>query len=399
LFKEKPAKQDKNTRKQRPRSAYVEDAPDVDTGNTISIVQPPPEAPPPPPAVPEQPDVNVFDFLVAEDTPKASKVPLVPGSLDGASESKRKSEYTPSIVGSEVQRKTKTKKHDPDYEERGFSYGADPIPTIKEKRQPTTEKKERPKVEYFTPAPKPKDLHMELSSMNGEYGDDEGKTTKKSTDKKRKRHQVEDLDLSTLRRPSQQADTIMSDAPAPGLHSGLTGGLGRLLSKHKFPPSPDYKNGDPEPPSPVKRSKQPQTLVVKDRGRKPPSSSTLVRVSKRRTSDESRPRKHRRSHRHHEDSQNDRERPKGKAIEYRTTLQGDDSQQLVLYKSRAELFMSFVTKGPESQSGYSMHKALKRYHREREDQGSGTGRADEEKELWKSLRLKRNERGELVVFV
>jgi cell growth-regulating nucleolar protein len=55
-----------------------------------------------------------------------------------------------------------------------------------------------------------------------------------------------------------------------------------------------------------------------------------------------------------------------------------------------------VRKGPESEKGYSINKALKRWHR---DVGSGSGsKHDEEKELWKSLRLKRNERGEVVVF-
>jgi len=58
-----------------------------------------------------------------------------------------------------------------------------------------------------------------------------------------------------------------------------------------------------------------------------------------------------------------------------------------------------VTKGPESETGCSMNKALKRYHREREEQNLGLGKAEEEKELWKSLRLKKNERGEIVVII
>jgi cell growth-regulating nucleolar protein len=65
-------------------------------------------------------------------------------------------------------------------------------------------------------------------------------------------------------------------------------------------------------------------------------------------------------------------------------------------RARAEAFLSVVRKGPESEKGYSINKALKRWHR---DVGSGSGpKHDEEKELWKSLRLKRNERGEVVVF-
>ena len=69
-----------------------------------------------------------------------------------------------------------------------------------------------------------------------------------------------------------------------------------------------------------------------------------------------------------------------------------------MYRTRAELFLSFVTKGPESESGCSVNKALKRYHRERGDMGLGLGKAEEEKELWRAVRLRRNERGEVVVM-
>ncbi|KAK5110038.1 hypothetical protein LTR16_005669, partial [Cryomyces antarcticus] len=59
---------------------------------------------------------------------------------------------------------------------------------------------------------------------------------------------------------------------------------------------------------------------------------------------------------------------------------------------RAALFMSFVNKGPDSKRGCSINKALKRYHRE-------VGKDDEEeKALWRSLRLRRNSRGEIVLF-
>merc|ERR1712093_618142 len=47
----------------------------------------------------------------------------------------------------------------------------------------------------------------------------------------------------------------------------------------------------------------------------------------------------------------------------------------------------------------SMNKALKRYHRERAATNTGLGKAVEEKELWRSLRMKKNERGEIVLFL
>ncbi len=330
--------------------------------------------------------MNVFDFLIAEDTPNSSNV-----SLGGSQEQMRMVEHAPPVfeagMHSSAEADSDDDIHEDDlheydqaFEENGYSYGTEPIPTIQQ-------------IEYKTPAPK--------SALNGSRDSifELDGAERKSTDKKRKRNQVEELDLTAARRPSQEKDEIMADAPPVVLHSGLTGGLNRLLSKSKFPPSPDYSGNEPSPLSPIKRTKQ---VALKGRGRK--ASSALVKIRKvsnssRRTSDESRPRKHHRSH--HEEAQPDRPRRKLKAIEYNSrppTLRDDSGQQLVLYRSRAELFMSFVTKGPESDTGCSINKALKRYHRERYELGLGLSKVEEEKELWKSLRLRRNERGEVVLL-
>merc|ERR1712093_492008 len=101
------------------------------------------------------------------------------------------------------------------------------------------------------------------------------------------------------------------------------------------------------------------------------------RVSSREHSEDRPKRKHRR---HREDS----DRPSRKMIEY---------------QPRAELLLSFINKGPDSERGVSMNKALKRYHRERAATNTGLGKAVEEKELWRSLRMKKNERGEIVLFL
>ena len=269
--------------------------------------------------------------------------------------------------------------YDQAYEENGYTYGTDPIPAGRKSKQ----------IEYQTPAPK----GLQNASRDTIYELD-GRDHR-STDKKRKRHHVEELDINAIRR-SQERDEVMAEAP-PILHSGLTGGLNRLLSKSKFPPSPEYSGNEPGSLSPVKRSK---TIIAKERGRK--GTTALVKIRKasssRRTSDESRPRKHHRSHRQSNgDEHSERPKRKLKTIDYHP--ERNDSQQLVVYRTRAELFLSFVTKGPESETGCSINKALKRYHREREEQNLGLGKADEEKELWKSLRLKKNERGEIVVIM
>lgn len=315
----------------------------------------------------------MFDFLVTEDTPNASKV-----SLGGSKEQMSIRANAPSVFAGELEG---DHEYDQAYEEQGYTYGTDPIPTVSKSRQ----------IEYQTPAPKSahnssRDTIYELDGRDH-----------RSTDKKRKRDHVAELDINAIRR-SQERDEAMADAP-PILHSGLTGGLGRLLSKSKFPPSPEYSGNEPSPLSPVKRSK---SVLSKERGRH--GSTALVKVRKasssRRTSDESRPRKHHRSQHRHSNGDDQSERPKRKlkAIEYHHPAQSD-SQQLVVYRTRAELFLSFVTKGPESETGCSINKALKRYHREREEQNLGMGKAEEEKELWKSLRLKRNEKGEIVVVI
>ncbi len=372
-----------------PRKAYVEDAPDADVGGgtALAIVDAPPEAPSPPSAVPSRPaePVNVFDFLVTEETPNTSKV-----SLGGSREQMSIRADAPSVFEAGPQSTGEVEgdhEYDQAYEENGYSYGADPIPIASKPKQ----------IEYQTPAPKTfhngsRDTVYELDGRDH-----------RSTDKKRKRHHVEELDINAIRR-SQERDEAMTDAPPLTLHSGLTGGLNRLLSKSKFPPSPEYSGNEPGSLSPVKRSK---TIIAKERGRN--GSTALVKgrkaaSSSRRTSDESRPRKHHRSSHHHSNGERDnsehRPKRKLKAIEYHHPMeQPNDSKQLVVYRTRAELFLSFVTKGPESETGCSMNKALKRYHREREEQNLGLGKAEEEKELWKSLRLKKNERGEIVVLI
>ena len=386
--------------KQRPLSAYVEDAPDIDASNAITIVDAPPAAPSPPtaghsqPPQPTQP-INVFDFLVNSETPKAtpnaSKV-----SLGGLDQSTRKGKHIPKEFADEHlhghQEKDMGAQDKGSYEERGYSYGEDPVPL----------KEDLPIVEYITPAPK------QRQKVTKDLAHDTQESQRKSSDKKRKRVHVEELDLTAARRPSQEPEIVMADAPPAILHSGLTGGLNRLLSKPNYPPSPEYSNGDPSPPSPAKRSKR--SVKEKAEGLSRGRNGALVKVRKRRSSDESRPRKHHRSHHsleHHSERTKQQkaieDRPKRKAIEYtpqnHRASDSQHQQQLVVYKSRAELFVSFVTKGPESEQGYSVHKALKRYHRERGELGlGGLGKGDEEKELFRNLRLKRNDRGEVVVF-
>ena len=335
--------------------------------------------------------MNVFDFLVTEETPNASRV-----SLGGSNEQMRMVDHAPSVFETAPQAIEPAITDDPmddEYDQNGFSYGTAPVRAAHI-------------TSYQTPAPKSRHQNGTRSPVY----ELSANPTSRSTDKKRKR-QVEELDLTQARRPSQELDEDMPDvafADPPILHSGLTGGLNRLLSKPHFPPSPSYSGGDANPPiihtiTPAKRTRS-TGEKEKDRSRgRAASSSALVRIRKvRRTSDESRPRKHHRSHRHgQEDHASEKAKKVLKSIEYPsqpTNGHGDSQNQLIVYRTRAELFMSFITKGPESENGCSLNKALKRYHRERGERGLGLGKAEEEKELWKSLRLRRNERGEIVLI-
>lgn len=308
----------------------------------------PPEAPTPPSAGNADGHVNVFDFLVANATPAASNVNLPQETALHLSEDTQlvRYDHEANAVLDIL-----------DDEDDGMvQYGTGPVPT-----------------NFETPAPK---------AARKKTKDSE-KDLKK--DKKRKRLHIE-------------TDQIMTDAP-PVLHSGLTGGLNRMMSRPgAFPPSPDYSGGDADqtPASPLKKSKHSKhgkggignsimAMIA------PP---TKVKSKKKRsaTSTTKKPRAR-------------LEAPKEqKLLEYRPGSKDKDSKdaensnQMILYKPRAEHFLSFVNKGPESERGCSMNKALKRFHRERSSSGHSLSKLMEEKELWRSLRLRKNEKGEIVLF-
>ncbi|KAF2033782.1 hypothetical protein EK21DRAFT_85941 [Setomelanomma holmii] len=455
LYKEKKPKgqhqkkdsaQQDNSQALTPHNAYVEDATEAD--NAIAIVDAPPRAPTPPPAAHslgyhEQAaieDYNVFDFLEPTDTPN------VPRTQEPIDESRMiedrqppayDEQYTPAI--SDVM-KFQLADDDETFAQTGFTYGDAPV-------RPSSERYDS----YTTPAPKPKHARTKSRDTDVET------TTKKKTDRKRKRNSPAELDMSLVR-AQEQRDTMMADAP-PMLHSGLTGGLNRLLARPEFPPSPedsgDYANS---PLSPMKRAKQGNSKALlraqrdyeaqqlkqrkadikeqmereekekkkekkakergRERDRKERQASTAlvkVRPKKRREDSNTEIRRIRRRQYSSSVSPPPRERQTMRAIEYNPSVSRSPSPngdgQLIVRPAghvvstntggdpRADLFMSFITKGPESERGMSVNKALKRYHRERQDhRDRAPSKGEEEKELWKNMRLKRNDRGEIVLF-
>ncbi|TQV99813.1 hypothetical protein V2A60_005249 [Cordyceps javanica] len=191
----------------------------------------------------------------------------------------------------------------------------------------------------------------------------------KDGDKKDKKRKRLHIDVA--------GDEEMTDAP-PVLHSGLTGNLKSLM---RFPPSPDYSGDAAEatPASPLKKSKH----------GKHGKSSILTRI----TGGSKKSKKSKEKKRHHRRSKSP------KQIEFNKDAAKTETEgQVILFKPCTDMFLSFVNKGPESGRGCSMNKALKRYHRERKSSGSAVSKVKDEKELWRNLRLRRNDRGEIVVF-
>jgi cell growth-regulating nucleolar protein len=293
----------------------------------------------------------------------------------------------------------------------GFSYGNAPVPSTFERYdswQNMTDSQAShslmPPPPYTTPGPRSERLDRKERKLE-------------KSDKKRKRGHVEDLDLSASKRPMSRGDDTMTDAPANGgngrvLHSGLTGGLTRLVTDPDF--YEDRIDAGPTPISPLKRSKHDKELKDARRKSSYTSYSTTKTASSRQNDDkhingrsrdrDSTSERHRhRSRRGSSSSPESRHRTtrkEYKAIEYPdrpSSVQPSATNQLVTYTSKAELFMSFITKGPDSERGCSINKALKRYHRERDVRGEE--KEDDDKDLWKSLRLRRNDRGEIVLFI
>ncbi|CAK3845653.1 lyar-type c2hc zinc finger [Lecanosticta acicola] len=381
-----------------PRGAYVEDAVDGDEMNAVAVIDVPPRAPTPPPAPEALPEnVNVFDFLVSDATPK--------GAVQAPSERRMLEHATP--YGNASQYSQYSNGNGSHYLQHGYSYGDAPLQSSLDRydswhnfdSQQTQASMAPPP--YVTPKPRKE------------------KKDKRGTEKsgsKRKRN-VDDLDLSSVKRPVSR-DEAMTDAPMTAgktLHSGLTGGLSKLITDPGF--YEDRIEAGPTPISPIKRNKREKEVKeVKEKvkeerrkssyvsswnGSKAPSSKHGARDRSRSPEASRHADKHRRSQREASFSSEDRSRvSRRKAIEYPDrpgSVQPSSSNQVVSYRSRAELFLSFINKGPESERGCSINKALKRYHRERDVRGED--KEEEDKELWKSLRLRRNSRGETVLFV
>ncbi|KAJ5951979.1 Zinc finger C2H2 LYAR-type [Penicillium vulpinum] len=456
LYKEKPQK---NKKGQNNQKQNANQNPNGRYQQALENAPPPPAPTPPPPGEVRTPapapanndkPVNVFDYLVAEESPNASKASVAEPKQQMQMHPNAKSVFEPSQSLTRVETNPNTddegKNYDIAYEENGFSYGAGNIPHSASPPNAST-------TEFVTPAPKKKERREKAPGTVSE--------------KKRKRGQAEvlstpggDVDTSMMEAPS----SIINNAGTPMLnHSGLTGGLNRMMRSQ----SPD---GDDSPEtsrrayqdtsSPIKRSRRNGKesngnsdaglgISMKNRagrlvssmfgGSAVSGSSTDPSAKARRGSSSSgdgqlEVRKSKKSHRSRADDQDESRKSKRKSSNptdgdrpSRRLKQIDERHgsvdssshghhQVAVYKQsrppartgddlQRELAYHFLSLVPkDSERGSSVNKALKRFHRELSteyDAGHDNGqrRADDEKDLFRALRLRRNDRGEIVVFI
>jgi len=284
---------------------------------TLATVEAPPQAPSPPAAAYP---VNVFDYLVGEQSPNAAAV-----SQDSV------------------------------------RYGAGPMDQSLERfdsgLNSMTQNTQDTGLGYSTTLRTPGASRSQLP--NGD----------KNSEKKRKRANVDGLSIVPPRLSGHAGQQ-------PNLHSGLTGGLNRLLSNEPR----DY---EASPLSPKKRSRH---------GKEEKSS-------KRRSGDDED--RHHKKHRQHESELDSRSGREVKAIE------GSKELQRIEYpvarkssaESNSEFFLSLINRDHLSSKGQSIWGALKMFREGLPgDLSSKDTKEQEEKKLFRGLRMRINDAGEIVLF-
>jgi len=192
----------------------------------------------------------------------------------------------------------------------------------------------------------------------------------KHSEKKRKRAQAEEL----LIVPPQ---TVAHAAAQLGLHSGLTGGLNRMLSNE------EPRGYEASPLSPKKRNKH---------------SKEEKALKKRTDDDEDR---HHKKHRHHDAETRSRSGREIKVIEGGAELK---SIEYPLAKRRSdesnsEFFLGLINRDHLSSKGQSIWGALKMFRDGLPgDVSNKDVKEHEEKKLFRGLRMRVNDAGEIVLF-
>ncbi|RKF60880.1 putative zinc finger c2h2 lyar-type protein [Erysiphe neolycopersici] len=203
------------------------------------------------------------------------------------------------------------------------------------------------------------------------------------------------LHLESRSPVSSSVNATKDNVKSMVLHSQLTGDLTRMMRHPStFPSGPLISPTSSSPPTKTKGTKKRKETFSIGSGVKAfitakPLPAKLPARSSSKSS--TKPEAHLLE-----------EHPKMKRRSITEATSDKDDESLVVYKPRSkqgQILYGLIEKGLESPRGVSMGKALKKLNRERELLGLGTGKATNEKELLKDLRVRRNERGELVLFV
>ena len=359
------------------RQPSVEDAPDSQTPQDWSVarVEVPPPAPSPPPAGP----INVFDFLV-QDGQRSSSVST-------------RSSPAPQIKAAPPRKRVQMA-------DDAITYGNGTVSSSNTKyasdlslaMEVDQNGHKANTALQRTPAPKHKTEIREPSS----------KAAKSGSEKKRKRPPVEELDLSESRKSSQE----LSDSTPAVLHSGLTGGLAKMLADK------EAASQQASPLSPKKRSKRDRhdkyEKIETDSADGGRDRHRKKRHDKQDDDDASRHRRHKRHRSDGDDGRKTLEAPPAfKAIEYHKQSNGarsTTSSSRASFRSHSEFFLSLVDKGHTSHKGQSIYGTLKSFHDgiiEDGDQNTYEDNGEkvrEERRLLKALRMKINKQGEIVLF-
>lgn len=367
LYKNKKAKTASNStpsaQDKMAYHAFVEDVGDYEDYDQIGgVMQTPLPRAPSPPGV-----VNVFDFQV-NPTPNQSTVALPQSTGPSEAEPTERNQLVRFVEDTDEYEDIDA---DMLADDELVAYGQGPIPAGS--------------ALYRTPAPRSRERRRT------------DKDSKK--DKKRKRLHVSTRDLE------------MTDAPV--LHSGLTGGLNRMTTgPQTYPPSPDYSGSGGEfgetPASPLKKSKHSKhhkssreesggimNSIASMIGSKPPS-----KPKKRKATSASATTKKRSSHRTSSSKRLEGAK-EPKLLGYKEESKEDKNGvgTMVLHYDRpVDLFFGMANKYLEKDRGCSVKRALKQFHKERSSADDARPKPLEEKELFKSLRMRRNDRGEVVLF-
>lgn len=450
-----------------PRPAYVEDAPDNEA---------PPHVPTPPPAVPALTADSVFDYMVDESMPNTPQIAYAKDKGEMAMAKGAPSIFTHSRPGSSNgYRHHEEQMLNQDYLENGYTWGTVPV----QSKQVLDMNGSSLTLEFMTPAAKEVKARLDKKDRPRSHS-----RTDSGSGQKRKR------DEQQTPADSLMVDTTKADTPTI-VHSGLTGGLNRMMSEENYPfrrtPETEEKNKlvieknrpirrshkTEDPISPLKRTRHAKDdsnglgISMKGRAAKALSmvgvallagsgNSQQVKTRRRASSSdhgqnvtrvregEKRERKKHKVHRHNgtasgnvrhehrsrrhgsEDSPshspNEGAPRRLKAIEYRkhddsgSETDSDPANRhgngqgsrrksangaMVVFgeeERQIRACRNFLANAPglDSEKGYSLHKMLKRWHKQT-DTRSSSAKADEEEQLWRGLRIKRNEKGEFVL--